>query len=136
MLYLDNDVLRKFASPDPDPAIVDYLAGRSSDPWAISSVVLYEFLSYYENQATRQARLNTLKNDVVDEISPFDEDAAVEAANMENTLANAGTSLDAADLLIAATARNNGGTLATGNVNDFDKTPIHQLMDVDIVDTD
>ncbi|PSP51160.1 VapC toxin family PIN domain ribonuclease [Halobacteriales archaeon QS_5_68_33] len=134
MLYLDNDVLRKFARPDPDPAVVDYLSRHGSEPWGISTVVLYEFLSYYSSAGTRQKRLQTLKTDVVDDIAAFDEDAAVEAASMDSSLEDANASLDAADLMIAATARRYGGTLVTANKRDFDKRPIHQLMDVDIVD--
>jgi hypothetical protein len=52
---------------------------------------------------------------------------AVEAANMGARLETAGTDLDLADLLAAATAREAGATFVTANVNDFDKTPIHQL---------
>jgi len=58
---------------------------------------------------------------------------AVEAANMRARLETAGTDLDLADLLAAATAREAGATFVTANVNDFDKTPIHQLMDIDVV---
>jgi len=134
MLYLDNDVLRKFASPDPDPKVVDYLNRHRSEPWGISTVVLYEFLSYYESPGTRQDRLYTLDTQVVDDIASFDEDAAIEAASMESSLSKTDTSLDAADLMIAATARQRGGVLATSNKRDFDKQPIRQLLDVDIVD--
>lgn len=134
MLYLDNDVLRKFAQPDPDPAVVEYLERHRSEPWGISTVVLYEFLSYYASTGTRQKRLQTLKTHVVDDVAAFDEDAAVEAASIESALADTDSSLDAADLMIAATARRYGGTLATANKRDFDKRPVHQLMDVDIVD--
>ena len=48
MLYLDNDVLAKYARPDPDPNVVHYLKQHSSEPWGISTIVAYEFLSYYE----------------------------------------------------------------------------------------
>jgi predicted nucleic acid-binding protein len=134
MLYLDNDVLRKFAKPDPDPKVVDYLDRHRSEPWGLSTVVLYEFLSYYGSPGTRQERLHTLKTRIADDVAPFDEDAAVEAASMESSLSETNTSLDAADLMIAATARQRGGVLATANKRDFDKQPIHQLLDIDIVD--
>ncbi|MFB6151463.1 MAG: type II toxin-antitoxin system VapC family toxin [Haloarculaceae archaeon] len=60
-------------------------------------------------------------------------DVAAEAANLCARLETTDTSLDLADLLIAATAREHGATLATANENEFDKGPIHDLMDVDIV---
>jgi|GEM_PF-3448147 len=41
MIYLDNDILRKFAKPDPDPKVVDYLDRHRSEPWGVSTVVLY-----------------------------------------------------------------------------------------------
>jgi predicted nucleic acid-binding protein len=103
MLFLDNDVLAKFARPDPDPAVVDYL--------------------------------KQLESEVVDAITPIDSGTSLEAATIESLLADAGTSLDTGDLLVAATARQHDGTLAAANENDFDKAPIHQLIDVDIVAT-
>lgn len=54
---------------------------------------------------------------------------------MNARLASAGTNLDLADLLIAATARERNATLATANKRDVDKVPIHRLMDVDIIET-
>jgi predicted nucleic acid-binding protein len=80
-----------------------------------------------------QNRRRQQLNQRVDKIASLDADAASEAAKMEADLQNAGASLNTADLLIAAIARDQGATLATGNKNDFDKQPIHQLMDVDIV---
>ena len=61
-------------------------------------------------------------------------DVAMEAATLRAGLTTADTSLDLADVLIAATAREYGATLATTNKNDFDKRPIHELVDVYIVD--
>jgi len=134
MLYLDNDVLAKFARPNPDPAVVQYLKERSSEPWGISALVAYEFVSFYP-QSQRQEKLRQLEQDILNEISPIDAQTSLEAANLRSLLENAGTSLDTGDLLVAATARQHSGTLATANKNDFDKQPIHELVDVDIVPT-
>jgi len=134
MLFLDNDVLAKFARPDPDPAVVAYLKEHSTEPWAISALVAYEFASFYP-RSRQEAKLTQLESDVVNEVTPIDSGTSLEAATIERLLADAGTSLDTGDLLVAATARQHDGTLATANENDFDKTPIHQLMDVDIVPT-
>lgn len=71
----------------------------------------------------------------IDGIGPFDENAASEAAKIGVNLQNTDASLDTADLLIAAIARDRGATLATGNKNDFDKKPIRQLLDVNVIDT-
>ncbi|MFB6228311.1 MAG: type II toxin-antitoxin system VapC family toxin [Halobacteriales archaeon] len=134
MLFLDNDVLARFARPDPDPAVVDYLKEHSTDPWAISALVAYEFASFYP-RSRQQAQLRRLESEIVNEVTPIDSETSLEAATIESLLGEAGTSLDTGDLLVAATARQHDGTLATANKNDFDKSPIHQLMDVDIVRT-
>ena len=38
------------------------------------------------------------------------------------------------DLLVAVIARETDCSLVTRNKNDFDKTPVHQLLDVDIIE--
>lgn len=132
MIFLDDDVLNEFRRPDPDPAVLSYLQNRQSDQWLVPSIVLYEFLSFHRSQAKRNRERQQIQSRV-DGIVPLDENAAAEAANIETSLESAGTSLDTGDLLIAAIARDRGATLTTRNENDFDKTPIHDLMDVDIV---
>jgi len=135
MILLDNNVVRKYAGSEPDEAVVEYLSAHYDEPWAISAVVLYEFLSYYDSQPRQQERRRQL-TDAVDDVLALDESTAAKAASMEASLTAAGTSLDGMDLLIAATARQHGVTLATTDRNDFDKQPLHELLDVDIVETD
>lgn len=132
MIFLDNDVLNAFRQPNPDQTVLSYLQTHRSEQWLIPSIVLYEFVSYYDTRA-KQNRERQQITARVDGIAALDESAAAEAANIEANLDAAGTSLDTADLLIAAIARDRGGTLVTRNKNDFDKSPIHHLMDVDIV---
>lgn len=134
MLYLDNDVLAKYARPNPDPEVVAFLAQHSGEPWAVSALVAYEFASFYD-RSRRREMLRQLETEVVDEITPIDAETSLEAADLRTLLANVGTALDTGDLLVAATARQHGGTLATANRNDFDKPPIHELLDVVIVPT-
>lgn len=134
MLHLDNDVLAKFARPSPDPAVVQYLKENHSEPWAISALVAYEFVSFY-SQSQRQDKLRQLEQDILNEISPIDAQTSLEAANIRTLLNSTGTTLDTGDLFVAATARQRGATLATANKNDFDKGPIHELIDVEIVPT-
>jgi len=134
MILLDNNVVRKYAGRDPDDAVVEYLSDHYDAPWAISAVVLYEFLSYYDSQSRQQERRRQL-TEAVDDVLALDEGAAAEAASMESSLTAAGVSLDSMDLLIAATARHHGATLATTDRNDFDRQPVHELLDVDIIET-
>ena len=132
MLCLDNDVFRKYTNDPPEEAVVNYLASGHGEPWTLPSIVLFEWLQMYDSHDTiRKKRRQT--DEIIDEVLGIDDNVAVEAANMGARLETAGTDLDLADLLAAATAREAGATFVTANVNDFDKTPIHQLMDIDVV---
>jgi predicted nucleic acid-binding protein len=133
MILLDNNIIRKYAHPDPDEAVLNYLSEHRTEPWGISAIVLFEFLSYYDTQAKQRKRRSQLTQ-AVDTVISFDGDTAAEAASMEASLEAAGVSLDDVDLLIAATARQHQATFVTADKNDFDKTPVHELVDIDIVD--
>ena len=134
MILLDNNIIRKYARPDPDEAVLNYLSEHRTEPWGISALVLFEFLSYYDTQSKQRTRRSQLTQ-AVDNVVSFDADTAAEAASMETSLEAAGVTLDDVDLLIAATARQNQATFVTADRNDFDKTPLHELMDIDIVNT-
>jgi predicted nucleic acid-binding protein len=132
MICLDNDVFTRYASRASYPAVDRYLADHVNEPWAVPALVLFEYLNQFgSHDSIRIERENAV--DAVDTVLVFDADVAQEAANLGARLATTGTSLDLADLLIAATARANGATLVTRNSNDFDKAPIHELLDVDLV---
>lgn len=133
MICLDNSVLRKFADPEPDPTVVTYLENHASDTWIVPAVIAYEF---YSAEASRQEvqRLQGDLQEAVDEIRPFTDDVAVEAAVLEGSLRRQDRSLATADLLSAATAREAGATFATADRRDFDKKPLHELLDIDVID--
>jgi len=133
MLCLDNDVFRKYTNEPPDRNVVRYLVEHHEEPWGLPAIVLFEWLQLYDSHATIRTRRGQA-DELIDEVLTLDDDVAVEAANMRAQLATAETSLDLADLLAAATARQAGATFVTANKNDFDKTPIHQLMDVEVLD--
>jgi tRNA(fMet)-specific endonuclease VapC len=134
MIVLDNDVLAEFRKPNPKPSVVSYLQQHRTEKWLLSSVVLYEFLSFYDSQNKQDAERKKITSRV-DEIVPLDGAVAAEAAGIEASLDSVDVSLDTADLFIAATAREHSATLATGNKNDFDKPQIRQLLEIDLVDT-
>lgn len=132
MICLDNDVFSRFASQQSYPAVSRYLASRSTDTWLLPSIVLFEYLQRYStHNAIQSERRNAEQS--VDGIISVDEDVAEQAANIRARLSSAVTSLAVPDLLVAASARERGCTLATRNKNDFDKEPIHELMSVDII---
>lgn len=132
MICLDNDVFSRYASPDSYPAVTAYLSVHSTEPWLVPSVVLFEYLQQYSAHDTITTERRNAEQSV-DGVIPIDADVAQEAANLNARLAAAGTSLDVPDLLVAAAAREHGCTLATRNKNDFDKSPIHELVTVDII---
>jgi len=132
MICLDNDVFSRYASRQSYPAVSEYLTSHSTEPWHLPSIVLFEYLQRYSAHNTIQNERQKVEQSI-DAIIPVDADVAEEAANIRARLATAGTSLDVPDLLIAAAARNRGCTLVTRNANDFDKSPIHELMNVDII---
>ena len=133
MICLDNDIFSRYASERSYPAVDQYLAEHAGDAWILPAMVLFEYLKRHDSHSAIQThRLNAEQS--VDGVADLNTDVAMEAANLQTRLATADTSLDPADLLIAATAREYGATLVTANENDFDKQPIHELLDVDIVD--
>jgi hypothetical protein len=59
----------------------------------------------------------------------FDEDLALEAARMQDELESRGSRMPVYDLLIAASARSTGDTLAVSD-GDFDATALDGMVDV------
>lgn len=133
MLCLDNSVVAKFARQDPDANVVSYLKRNASEPWAIPATVTFEYLRYYSSQSAVHQHQHAL-NKRIQRILPLNEDVAVEAVLLEHSLTQHDVRLDVADLLHAATAREGGATFVTCDAADFDKAPIHQLMDIDIIE--
>lgn len=132
MICLDNSVLSRFASREPSPAVEDFLAARSSEPWTVPATVAFEYYSYFDSRgeiARQQSKLNS----VFDGILPTTDEVATEAAQIRASLAAQDVTLDTADLLHAATAREAGATFVTRDVDDFDQEPLLQLLDVALI---
>ncbi|QSG08906.1 type II toxin-antitoxin system VapC family toxin [Halapricum desulfuricans] len=132
MIVLDNDVLVKIGGQDPDPTVVSHLKQYSNQEWTIPALVAWEF---YKSQASRTQMLQsqrTLNRDI-DRILDFSDDVALEAAYLGERLQTQGVTLDPIDMLNLATAHEAGATFVTHNSNDFDKSPIHELTDIDVI---
>jgi tRNA(fMet)-specific endonuclease VapC len=78
-------------------------------------------------------RAQTRLTSTLDRIIDFTGNTALEAAYLDERLQSQGISLDPVDLLNLATAHTEGGTFVTHNKNDFDKGPLLDLVDVDVV---
>jgi predicted nucleic acid-binding protein len=111
---------------------VQYLRTNRTEPWGLPATVAWEYLSFYTSRSRRRQERHRLEQHFQD-IAPLTLDVASEAATLSQLLSEQNITLDAADLLHAATARANGATFVTADANDFDRPPIHDLMDVDVV---
>lgn len=132
MICLDNDVFSRYASRQSYPAVSEYLTAHRTESWLLPSIVLFEYLQRYSSHNPIQDERRTAEQ-AVDDVVAVDVAVAEEAANIRARLAATETSLDVADLLVAACARERGATLVTRNKHDFDKRSVHELVDVDII---
>ncbi|MFY4814565.1 type II toxin-antitoxin system VapC family toxin [Haloarcula sp. AONF1] len=132
MIVVDRDILVKLV--ESNQAVIDHLKQYRGEEWTIPSLVAWES---YKAQDSRQKMLQAqqrLQSDF-DRILNFSDDAALEAAYLQDRLQSQGSSLDTVDLLNLATAYSEGATFVTHNKNDFDKEPLLELADVDVVHT-
>lgn len=133
MLCLDNNVVGKFARPDPDATVVSYLKDEASEPWAVPATVMFEYLRSYSSPAAVHRHQQALTQRI-ERVLALDEDVAGDAVLLEHSLGQRDVSLDLADLLHAATARANDATFVTCDASDFDVAPVRQVMDLDIIE--
>jgi tRNA(fMet)-specific endonuclease VapC len=132
MIVLDNDVLVKVGRSSPDPAVVSHLKQYSSHEWTIPALVAFEFYKSCSSRSQMEQAQRQLTS-TLDRIIDFTDETALEAAYLDEKLNSQGVRLPPVDLLNLATAHTEGGTFVTHNKHDFDKPPLHDLVDVDIV---
>lgn len=135
MIVLDRDVLAKITGRDVDRAVLDHLRQYSRDEWAIPAIVAWESYKAVSGRS-RKRRVQRVLTDNFDRILDFTDETGLEAAAIDEALSAQGVTLDTADLLNLAIAHEAGGTFVTHNANDFDKPPVHDLVDIDIVTGD
>lgn len=133
MIVLDNDIAVKFLRED-DELVNSHLSQYSGDVWAIPSLVSFEFFQHYDRLKVVAQTKQKLQQ-VFDEVLPFTAEVAVEAWRINDLLESQNVSLEPLDLLNLATSQEVGATFVTHNKNDFDKPPLHELVDVDVVHT-
>jgi tRNA(fMet)-specific endonuclease VapC len=133
MIALDRDILVKLRNSKTP--VVQHLQQYKTEEWTIPSHVAWESFQRYSSRSDMLQEQQHLQNSF-DRILPFTTDAALEAAYLDEKLQSQGVALDAIDLLNLATAHEAGGKFVTHNKNDFDKGPLHALVDVDVVVTE
>lgn len=132
MIVLDSDVLVKLGGADPDPAVVDHLQQYSEAEWTVPAIVAWEFYSSCDSR-TEMERARARLTSTLDRVLDFGDGTALEAAYLDEKLRSHGVALEPADLLNLATAREAGGTFVTHNKRDFDKRPVREIADIDVV---
>ena len=132
MIVLDRDVVAKLSASNQ--SVIQHLEQYSGEEWTISALVAWETytaqFSYPDMQQTQRHL-----QEAFDRILDFTDDIALQAAHLDERFQTQGVSLDTVDLLHLATADVEGGSFVTHNERDFDKKPIHDLVDVDVVYT-
>lgn len=128
MLVFDNNLFSDYL--DGKDAARQFLRQYEQTAWAVPSIVLYEAYmgcvhGYIEKspQELRQAVLTSM--DVLD----ITEQTANEAVSLQEELMSRGVPTDHPDALIAASAREHGGTFATAEKH-FWKDEIQSVLSV------
>lgn len=132
MICLDNSVLSRFASPESSPALASYLEDHAAELWTIPATVAFEYYMQFDTQGGVRRQNRTLQQEL-DGILPLTNDVASAAAQVNIALEEQGTSLEIVDLLNVAAARDSGATFVTRDIDDFDKSPIRHLLDIDLI---
>lgn len=133
MIVLDRDVLFKLT--EADEAVVQHLTQYSSEEWTIPALVAWESYKAQQTRTDMQQVQRKLHANL-DRIIKCSDDVALEAAYLDEKLRAHGVEIPPVDLLNLATAFAEGGTFVTHNKTDFDKGPVHELANIDIIYTD
>ena len=104
------------------PAGVRERFNREADAMCISTIVMTELLHGAE-KSNRPAENRRAVEQFAARLAvlPFDEPAAMHAANIRATLETQGMPIGGYDLLIAGHARSQGLVVVTGNLREFDR---------------
>lgn len=112
MLVLDNTLLSDYL--DGEPPARGFLEPHEREEWAVSSIVLYEALMGSVHGYI-DASPGTLREAITTSMSVLSVtgETATEAVALQEELQASGVPADHPDVLIAASAREHGGTFAT-----------------------
>jgi len=130
MIVLDRDVLVKLRNSDE--AVIQHLQQYSTKEWTIPAHVAWESFQHHSSRPDMLREYHHLHS-TFDRILSFTADTALEAAYLDEKLQEQGVELDAVDLLNLATAHEGGGTFVTHNSQDFDRPPLRDIADVDVL---
>lgn len=132
MLCLDNNLLSDYLDGSDDAR--RFLSDHEDEPWAVSSIVLYEALvgvvhGYVGGDVPTVREAITSSMDVLETT----ERTAGEAADLQRELLDRGVPADHPDVLVAANAREHGATFATAEKH-FWRDEVREVLDVAVYD--
>lgn len=132
MLVLDNNLLSDYLDGRAEARA--FLEQYETEAWAVSSIVLYEAYmgcvhGYIDGDVETITDAITASMDVL----PVTEHTASEAAAVQSALLDRGVPADHPDTLIAANAREHGGTFGTAETH-FSKEAVQSVLDVAFYD--
>jgi predicted nucleic acid-binding protein len=125
MIVVDTNVWSELARPEPDARVIEWEATNLHLLW-FSIIVLAEFrarailLPEGRRRDSIAAGIETIVQTYRDRILPFDERCSREYGAVLLSARQSGKPIEAADAMIAATARAHGMRVATRNLSDFD----------------
>lgn len=136
MIVLDTNVVSEVFRPDPEPAVLAWMAVVEED-LAITTVTAAELLAGIAVLPPGRRRDSLLEatEQVLDDygiaglVLPFDTEAAYLFADIVARRRRQGRPIAIADAQIAAICRRAGGSCATRNVADFELTGVRELID-------
>lgn len=125
MIVLDTNVVSELLRVRPDPAVRAWASRLEAAPF-LTAVTTWELRYGVRRLPAGQRRdqlasaVERVLREAKDAILPFDDRAAVAAADVRIERERAGRPAPTADVQIAGICRARGATLATRNIGDFD----------------
>ena len=131
MIILDTNVVSELMRPAPDATVMDWVAGQEATNLYLSTVSEAELrygVEILPSGARRERLLDEmegmLNEDFAGRILPFDSAAAQVYAAIAASRRAAGRPINHADCQIAAIALSRGASVATKDIDDFERCGI------------
>lgn len=127
---LDTCLLSELVKPSPEPAVLDWMRGRTESELFVSAMTLAELQRGVAKLPGSRRRdelsvwLQQLEAGFEERVLPFTRQTASVWAQMCSRAELEGKTMAAFDSIIAATALEHGLALVTRNVRDFSHAPV------------
>ncbi len=132
MIFLDTNVISETLRKTPSQAVIAWLV-RNDAELALPTVTIAEIafgiakIRFDQRARHLEQGLASWRHRFADRIFPFTEVAALAYGDIMSAALRQGRPMTVPDGMIAATARINGGRLATRNRSDFETTALELI---------